>query len=136
MRFILTLRPSSYSSLIIRQDTLFAISMEDDPAIRTLTELDFDINYGLLAPQQTVVVRAYTDDSDDQVLAEIQPRFVVMFEPSEEFIRRIEVSPRSIYQYSVLTRDRCIEAPTQVLGLGSIIWFTPTARKNINFLLV
>ncbi|KAF8841402.1 hypothetical protein BDN67DRAFT_928573, partial [Paxillus ammoniavirescens] len=52
---------------------------------------DFDTQYGLLAPQQTIVVRAYSDDSDDQVLAEIQPKFIVMFEPSLEFVRRIEV---------------------------------------------
>lgn len=55
-------------------------------------ESDYDANYGLLAAQQTVIVRAYSDDSDDQVLAEIQPKFVVMFEPNEDFIRRIEVS--------------------------------------------
>lgn len=54
-------------------------------------DADFDIQYGLLPPQQTVIVRAYSDDTDDQVLAEIQPKFIVMFEPSVEFVRRIEV---------------------------------------------
>lgn len=54
-------------------------------------DADFDMQYGILAPQQTVIVRAYSDDTDDQVLAEIQPKFVVMFEPSLEFVRRIEV---------------------------------------------
>lgn len=52
----------------------------------------FDTQYGLLEPAQTVLVRTYTDDSDDQVLAEIKPKFIVMFEPNMEFIRRIEVS--------------------------------------------
>ncbi|KAI0699621.1 hypothetical protein C8T65DRAFT_659230 [Cerioporus squamosus] len=52
---------------------------------------DFDTHYGLLAPEQTVLVRAYSDDSDDQVLQEIKPRFIVMYEPNLEFIRRIEV---------------------------------------------
>jgi DNA excision repair protein ERCC-4 len=51
----------------------------------------FDIHYGLLAPEQTILVRAYTDDSHDQVLAEMKPKFIVMFEPNMEFIRRIEV---------------------------------------------
>ncbi|KIK33817.1 hypothetical protein CY34DRAFT_813357, partial [Suillus luteus UH-Slu-Lm8-n1] len=37
------------------------------------------------------VVRAYTDDTDDQILAELQPRFIVMFEPNLDFVRRIEV---------------------------------------------
>ncbi|KAJ7088830.1 hypothetical protein B0H15DRAFT_840898 [Mycena belliarum] len=54
-------------------------------------ENEFDSNYGLLAPQQTVLVRPYSDDTDDRMLAEIQPRFIVMYEPNMEFIRRIEV---------------------------------------------
>jgi DNA excision repair protein ERCC-4 len=52
---------------------------------------EFDTHFGLLTPSQTVIVRAYSDDSDDQVLAEIRPTFIVMFEPNEDFIRRIEV---------------------------------------------
>ncbi|KAI0628176.1 hypothetical protein C8Q77DRAFT_1203995 [Trametes polyzona] len=52
---------------------------------------EFDAHYGLLAPEQTVLVRAYSDDTDDQVLQEIKPRFIVMYEPNLEFIRRIEV---------------------------------------------
>jgi DNA excision repair protein ERCC-4 len=55
-------------------------------------ENEFDQHYGLLAPEQTVLVRAYSDDSDDRMLAEIRPKFIVMFEPNMEFIRRIEVS--------------------------------------------
>ena len=51
---------------------------------------DFDAHYGLLTSPQTVVVRPYSDDSDDQVLQEIKPRFIVMYEPNLEFIRRIE----------------------------------------------
>jgi DNA excision repair protein ERCC-4 len=39
-----------------------------------------------------VLVRAYSDDTDDQMLAEIRPRFIVMFEPNQDFVRRIEVS--------------------------------------------
>ncbi|OJA12366.1 hypothetical protein AZE42_04345 [Rhizopogon vesiculosus] len=54
-------------------------------------EMDYDVHYGLLVPSQTVVVRAYTDDTDDQILAELQPRFIVMFEPNLDFVRRIEV---------------------------------------------
>lgn len=54
---------------------------------------EFDTNYGLLAPQQTVLVRPYSDDTDDRMLAEIQPRFIVMYEPNMDFIRRIEACP-------------------------------------------
>jgi hypothetical protein len=51
----------------------------------------FDAYYGLLAPAQTVLVRAYGDDGDDRLLAELRPRFVVLFEPALEFVRRVEV---------------------------------------------
>lgn len=66
--------------------------------IASQLEGDFDTQYGLLPPEQTIVVRAYSDDSDDRVLAELQPKFIVMFEPSLEFVRRIEVRrfPRAI----------------------------------------
>lgn len=56
-------------------------------------DLQFNVNYGLLPPEQTVIIRAYSDDTDDQVLAEIRPRYIVMFEPNQDFIRRIEVGP-------------------------------------------
>ena len=55
-------------------------------------EDEFDVHYGLLPPEETVLIRAYSDDSDDRMLAEIEPKFIVMFEPNMEFIRRIEVS--------------------------------------------
>ncbi|KAF7794882.1 hypothetical protein EIP86_006025 [Pleurotus ostreatoroseus] len=57
---------------------------------------DFDANYGLVAPEEAVIVRAYSDDSDDRVLAEIQPRYIIMFEPNLEFVRRVEVYKRSV----------------------------------------
>ncbi|THH30533.1 hypothetical protein EUX98_g3669 [Antrodiella citrinella] len=52
---------------------------------------DFDDNYGLLQPEQTILVRAFSDDSDEQMLNEIQPRYIIMFEPNLEFVRRVEV---------------------------------------------
>ncbi len=52
---------------------------------------EFDANFGLLQPQQTVIVRPYSDDADDRLLSEIRPRFIVMYEPNQDFIRRIEV---------------------------------------------
>ena len=52
---------------------------------------DFDANYGLVAPEETVLIRAYSDDGDDRMLAEIQPRYIIMLEPNLEFVRRLEV---------------------------------------------
>jgi DNA excision repair protein ERCC-4 len=54
-------------------------------------EAELEPSYGLLVPAQTVIVRAYGDDADDRMLAELQPRFIVMYEPNQDFIRRIEV---------------------------------------------
>ena len=54
-------------------------------------DAEFEPSYGLLVPAQTVIVRAYADDNDDRLLAELQPRFIVMYEPNQDFIRRIEV---------------------------------------------
>ncbi|KDR70041.1 hypothetical protein GALMADRAFT_76875 [Galerina marginata CBS 339.88] len=54
-------------------------------------ESDFDNNYGLLPSEQTVLVRAYSDDTDDRILMEFKPKFIVMFEPDMDFVRRIEV---------------------------------------------
>ena len=63
--------------------------------ITTEIEPGLDPDYGLLTPQQTIIVRAYSDDGDDQVLAEIRPRFIVMYEPNQDFIRRIEVGRKN-----------------------------------------
>jgi DNA excision repair protein ERCC-4 len=52
---------------------------------------DFDEHYGLVEPEQLVVVRSYSDDTDDRVLMELQPRFIIMYEPNLDFVRRIEV---------------------------------------------
>ena len=78
------------------------LMLEDDEALEELRLLavgnDSDLPeddeqwYGLVPPEQTVIIRAYSYDSDDQLLAEVKPRFIVMFEPNQEFIRRVEVS--------------------------------------------
>ncbi|OCH91717.1 hypothetical protein OBBRIDRAFT_886730 [Obba rivulosa] len=69
--------------------------LQDPTANNEPLLLDFDASpedyYGLLVPEETVIVRTYSDDTDDQMLQEIQPRFIVMYEPNLEFVRRIEV---------------------------------------------
>ncbi|KAF9075743.1 hypothetical protein BDP27DRAFT_953568 [Rhodocollybia butyracea] len=52
---------------------------------------EFDAHYGLLPSAETLLIRAYSDDTDDRMLDEIKPRFIVMFEPCMEFVRRVEV---------------------------------------------
>ena len=74
------------------------ISLEDDNDIVLLDfgsdtlGSDFDMHYGLLKPEETVLIRAYSDDTDDRMLTEIKPKFIVMFEPDMDFVRRVEVS--------------------------------------------
>ena len=57
-----------------------------------------------------MLVRAYSDDSDDRLLAELQPRFIIMYEPSHEFIRRIEVRlVNEVLARLSSTYNRCIK---------------------------
>ncbi|KAJ4473855.1 hypothetical protein J3R30DRAFT_3684817 [Lentinula aciculospora] len=80
-------------------DNVELLSLNDDEMeLNLVTDMstlefatEFDVHYGLLPPPQTVLVRAYSDDTDDRMLDEIKPRFIVMFEPCMEFVRRIEV---------------------------------------------
>ena len=59
---------------------------------RGLMPEDFESDYGLLAPEDAVIIRPYGGEDDDILLHELRPRFVVMYEPNLAFIRRLEVS--------------------------------------------
>ncbi|KAF8186802.1 hypothetical protein BJ912DRAFT_453061 [Pholiota molesta] len=77
-------------------------------------ESEFDMNYGLLAPEQTVLVRAYSDDTDDRILYEVKPKFIVMVEPDMDFVRRIEVYKSShpglaVRVYHMVYNNSCEE---------------------------
>ena len=61
------------------------------PTLASVLEEDLDLEYGLLAPEQTILIKAYSDDADDKLLEETSPRFIIMYEPNPEFVRRIEV---------------------------------------------
>ncbi|KIM73439.1 hypothetical protein PILCRDRAFT_829181, partial [Piloderma croceum F 1598] len=85
-------------------------------------ENEFDTHHGLLAPEQTVIVCAYSDDSDDRVLAEIKPKYIVMFEPSQDFVRRIEVYRSSnpglgVRVYFIVYQMSC-EEHKYLVGIG------------------
>lgn len=56
---------------------------------------NFDSTYGLMAPEDAVIIRPYGGEDDDILLQELRPRFVIMYEPNLAFIRRLEVSPSS-----------------------------------------
>ncbi|KAG1814828.1 armadillo-type protein [Suillus variegatus] len=49
-------------------------------------------NGGLISvTSRILIVDMMQSDTDDRILAELQPRFIVMFEPNLDFVRRIEV---------------------------------------------
>lgn len=52
---------------------------------------NFDSTYGLLAPEDAVIIRPYGGEDDDILLQELRPRFVIMYEPNLAVIRRLEV---------------------------------------------
>lgn len=52
---------------------------------------DWDEHYGLVAPEELIIVRHYGGDDDEVMLQELRPRFVVLYDPDQAFIRRLEV---------------------------------------------
>ncbi|EIW69128.1 hypothetical protein TREMEDRAFT_62855 [Tremella mesenterica DSM 1558] len=62
---------------------------------RGLLPEDFETDYGLLAPEDAVIIRPCGGEDDDILLQELRPRFVVMYEPNLAFIRRLEVYKNS-----------------------------------------
>ncbi|CED82579.1 Structure-specific endonuclease ERCC1-XPF, catalytic component XPF/ERCC4 [Phaffia rhodozyma] len=77
-------RQSSPSQTLLRPSAQDTMTEVFDPEA-------FDEYFGLLQPEDLIVVRPYKGDDDDQVLEELRPRFVVMYDPDPGFIRRIEV---------------------------------------------
>ena len=47
--------------------------------------------FQLLSMDDLVVVHPYDGDMDEQLLEEVRPRYVIMYEPDAAFIRRVEV---------------------------------------------
>lgn len=47
--------------------------------------------FELYSPDDQIVVHPYDGDQDDQLLEEIRPKYIIMYTPSADFIRRVEV---------------------------------------------
>jgi hypothetical protein len=75
--------------------------------------VDFDRHYGIIPQEELVIIRSYSDDSDDIMLSELKPRYIVMYEPSQEFIRRIEVYILIVSARVTETSFRYIVLPIQ-----------------------
>lgn len=55
------------------------------------TTEDLQDIFEVFEPEDSVIFHPYDGDMDDQLLEEIQPRYVVMYDPDAAFVRRIEV---------------------------------------------
>ncbi|WVQ73869.1 hypothetical protein IAR50_003450 [Cryptococcus sp. DSM 104548] len=73
------------------QDPSISSNLSADPSIYGLMPENFEEEYGLIAPEDAVVIRPYGGEDDDILLQELRPRFVVLYEPNLAFIRRLEV---------------------------------------------
>ena len=62
----------------------------DDPIIDDLTTATEE-QFTLYEPSDQIVVHAYSGDSDDLLLEELRPSHIIMYSPSADFIRRVEV---------------------------------------------
>lgn len=60
-------------------------------------ETSFDSLFGLIKPEDLVIIRPFAGEEDETHLQEIRPRFIIMYDPDPAFIRRVEVSLVSIW---------------------------------------
>ncbi|WFD01341.1 DNA repair protein RAD16 [Malassezia obtusa] len=56
--------------------------------------------FGLVDLGNVVVIHTYGGDADDNLLQELRPEYVIMYDPSPQFVRQVEVY-RSIYRVPV-----------------------------------
>ncbi|KIR25849.1 DNA excision repair protein ERCC-4 [Cryptococcus deuterogattii 99/473] len=86
------------SALLASTGILEEDDLQPAPGSQTIAEAqygllpeNFEEAYGLIAPEDAVIIRPYGGEDDDILLQELRPRFVVMYEPNLPFIRRLEV---------------------------------------------
>lgn len=63
---------------------------KDDAIIDDLVSATEDY-FNLYEPADQIVVHAYSGDSNDMLLEEIRPKYIITFSPNTEFVRRVEV---------------------------------------------
>lgn len=87
--------PADPGTSLMMSQGVIEDDMDGPQAKQQLMELglyeDFDTDYGLLPPDDAVIIRPYGGEDDDILLQELRPRFVIMYEPNLPFIRRLEV---------------------------------------------
>ena len=63
---------------------------QSDVIVDDLADANEDY-FTLFEPSDQVVIHPYDGDQDDQLLEELRPKYVIMYTPSQDFIRRVEV---------------------------------------------
>lgn len=90
---------------------IFVICTRVDAEIKSVPkatgEIDekaFEEYFGLLENESLVIVRPLTGDDDDRMLEELRPKYIIMYDPSPAFVRRIEVSDFTLRVFFFLAR--------------------------------
>ena len=63
---------------------------KSDVVVDDLADASEDF-FTLCDPADQVLVHPYDGDQDDQLLEELRPKYIIMYSPSQDFIRRVEV---------------------------------------------
>lgn len=82
---------------------------------------NMDEYYELYDMNDLIIVQSYDGDMDEQILEEIKPRYVIMYEPDMAFIRRVEVyrsshTDRNIRVYFMYYKH-CVEEQTYMSSI-------------------
>ena len=85
-----------------------SVDAEELVDVETFNEADFAEYFGIIENDDLVIIRPYLGDEDDRVLDELRPKYVIMYDPTPAFVRRIEVRSLS------LSRSSSASAPTDV----------------------
>ena len=83
--------PEQVSSLL---EEIKHTEADEPPAMEEITIDDLDDMedyYELYDMSDLVMIHPYDGDMDEQILEEVRPRYIVMYEPDAAFIRRVEV---------------------------------------------
>ena len=68
-----------------------SVDAEELVDVETFNEADFAEYFGIIENDDLVIIRPYLGDEDDRVLDELRPKYVIMYDPTPAFVRRIEV---------------------------------------------
>lgn len=63
---------------------------KEDVIVDDLKDTGEDV-FELYQPDDEVLIHPYSGDEDDQLLEEVRPKYIIMYSPAHDFIRRVEM---------------------------------------------